>query len=576
MANKYKNSEFNKEKFNLNYKKFEKDLNFISCKKCKEKYINFINNGCSLNANKKFFKKLSKNAKNIINNKHEFLFALNNFKKRLKNFEFDIIEKKDVRYLCPWHLVIQKPENPEKYFRVVNNASKAMYKKGIKILLSLNDIIDDKYAYMKVPNLKDYARLIDEKAGNNGAANLTDLTAAFHQLTLTMLDRGLICFNVCGVYLRARKLEWGVKPASAICQQFSQFLIWIFENCNDNNNIPYIEPKFRGCTTVHIDDFIQVWNNRKECLYLGKRLLQCLDEHGVKYDKNKTLLNVQHFKHHGAIWDLNLKNVSVTDKMIKWLIKAIKLVINESKFGTVKFWYMLCGRLMYVSAFYIATKSLISNIVWYIIDIIKKYNLSKNDIIEVNNIIIFDLQYWLKFIYFLKRVPIKYFIKKFQFEFKLYTDASKFGIGIYFNGLCISAQIPNNMLSWHINCKEAFAALVAINHFKYEFANKCGILYVDNTVVKDSFARKWSKNPRLMNCIYLICIIMMEVKCVIYFDWISTEKNCMADALSRFDVKKLFLSKKLFNFKIINKFILPSLNFDFTNAEKLFNKRFNK
>ena len=58
-----------------------------------------------------------------------------------------------------------------------------------------------------------------------------------------------------------------------------------------------------------------------------------------------------------------------------------------------------------------------------------------------------------------------------------------------------------------------------------------------------------------------------------FINWISTDLNLMADALSRFDYPKLLLCNKLFGLKIIDSIISPKMDFDFENAEKLFQIR---
>ena len=153
-------------------------MNFVPCHSCRDKFKKSLFEGFSLNSNKRKWKQLSKKTRNIVNSKHEFLFALNNFSNRLKGGQFDITTKHKSIYICPWHLVLKNPEIKSKYFRVVNNATYFW-----KCFLALNHIIDDKFGAMEVPQLKDYALLILSKAGKNGYANVTDLTAAFHQLT---------------------------------------------------------------------------------------------------------------------------------------------------------------------------------------------------------------------------------------------------------------------------------------------------------------------------------------------------------------------------------------------------------
>lgn len=554
----------------MNNKHFSNSFSFIHCNHCHSKYQSYIFGGVSYNSDKKKWKKLSKHAINFIKNKKEFKFVLNNFSQRLINGQFDIIKKKQVIYLCPYHCVIKDPSNPQKYFRVVNNATNAW-----KMFLALNKIISDKFGSMQVPGLSAYAKLIKAKGGKRPSANLTDLSDAFHQLSVQLCEQGLICFNVCGIYLRARRLEWGTKPASALCQKFAEFLIWVFENCVDKQNVRYCKDIWKGITDVHIDDFLQIWSDSAETTLIAERFLQCLTDHGVKFSIKKTHVNVQDFVHHGAHWQiaLGIDSVGITDKMYKWLKNAITLLLTHH-FATVRFWYCLVGRLMYVSQFYPPTKALVSNFVWYIIDAIKHGNLNKYDLIESLLVLDIDLNYWYKFIDHIRKVPIDHLLKIYKFSFTFSSDSSSDNIGVFYEGKLISCAIPECYKHYHINTKEIYALLVGMQQFKYDMAEKQGIVYIDNTCAVDSFKRKWNRNPRIMNCIYLICLIMIEVKCYIKLEYINTKFNALPDALSRFDYNKFKFVANLLDVKYDENLIQPQLLFDFTNAEKLFNRKF--
>ena len=302
-----------------------------------------------------------------------------------------------------------------------------------------------------------------------------------------------------------------------------------------------------------------------------------MNEHGVKYDEKKTELGINTFKHHGANWDLsipNQPNVGITQKMYKWIKKAIKLIVKY-KYATVKFWYCLIGRLMYISQLYPPTKALVCHCVWFILNYIKNANLNNDDIIQLALlIIIIDLLYWDKFIDYAIKVPLFYLIKSYNFSFIMSSDASSIGIGFFFNNQYISIPIPSNLLHWHINEKEAYALLVGVNHFKSQIKGLQGKIFVDNQCVVDAFARKWSSNPRIMSCIYLICLILMENKSFIFLQWLSSKMNIFADLLSRNKIKTFKIICNTFNIKFnTQNFQSPQLNFDFSNAEKIFKKK---
>lgn len=348
--------------------------------------------------------------------------------------------------------------------------------------------------------------------------------------------------------------------------------MWIYENCHNNNNKPYCKSDQKGHTDVHIDDFIQITHDEYECIEMGDNLLNCFDEHGIRWDPKKTQRNVRKFKHHGAIWDLINLFVSVPQPKIDWVIKAIEFVIKY-KYASVRFWYKLSGKLMYFASFYKPTKALIANLIWYIYKLIFNNNLNKDDLILINEVIIADLLYWKQYCKYLTNIPIKYLLKNYNFSFVFSTDASSTGLGIYFQGYYIFYKIPANIMHWHINEKEVFAILVGLNTFKKQMANLQGRCYVDNMTAKAVFANKWSTNPRIMQCLYFSCLIMLEYKILIYVDYITTHLNCIADSLSRFEIQRFYNLCNKYSLPY-NKFSTqPLINFDFSYAEFLFQNK---
>ena len=556
---------------NINKQKFFESAQNIQCNSCRAEYIDRINNGWPLKVNKNKISALNKKVRNIITNLHQFEFTINNFSERIKKGQFDVVEKHDCMFLCPVHLVLKNPNVPEKFFRIVNNGSYADH-----YSLSINELISKEDSTVQLPGIEDYARMIVHAAKKTGCAyaNITDLTSAFHQLVLRFVERGYICFRLCGVYLRARVVEWGVRPASALCQKLATYLIWIYENCTDNKNKPYCKPHQKGATTVHIDDFIQVAPDEYECIEMGDGLKKCFNEHGIDWSPSKSAWNQQNIKHHGLLWDLKKLLISVPPKKIKWVIKAIDGLL-KLKCATVRLWYKLAGKLMYFAGLFKPTKALISNLIWYIYELINNNKLKKSDIIIINEQIIFDLMYWKKFAVMLSNIPIVYLLKQFNFSFSFSVDACMEGFGIYYQGNYVSFPFPLNVSHWHINEKETFAILIALNTFGPQWSGLQGKCFSDNFTAIYAFKNKWARNPRIMACVYYSCLLLLHYKILIYVDYINTKLNKVADLLSRSELNKLKQICMSFNIPLASNPTIPNTSFNFEYAEYLFQKKKN-
>ena len=73
-----------------------------------------------------------------------------------------------------------------------------------------------------------------------------------------------------------------------------------------------------------------------------------------------------------------------------------------------------------------------------------------------------------------------------------------------------------------------------LHNLRKELTGKKLVLMVDNTSLFYSMAKHWG-SELMMPCIYEMCYLMMEYKIQIWFEWMPTEANKLADSLSRFD-----------------------------------------
>ena len=93
--------------------------------------------------------------------------------------------------------------------------------------------------------------------------------------------------------------------------------------------------------------------------------------------------------------------------------------------------------------------------------------------------------------------------------------------------------------NWHIDQKEAHAIIMMLHNLRKFQTGKRLVLYIDNAVLYWAMVRHWA-GERMMPCIYEICLTMMEYRIDVWFEWIPTECNTLADSLSRFNLKKFW------------------------------------
>ena len=116
------------------------------------------------------------------------------------------------------------------------------------------------------------------------------------------------------------------------------------------------------------------------------------------------------------------------------------------------------------------------------------------------------------------------------------SDACDTGAGFCINKECGHYKFNHQQTEQHINQKEAHAITMMLHNLRNQLTGKKLILLVDDTSLFYSMVEHWG-SERLMSCVHEICYLMMEYKIQMWFEWIPTGCNKLADSLSRIDFK---------------------------------------
>ena len=116
----------------------------------------------------------------------------------------------------------------------------------------------------------------------------------------------------------------------------------------------------------------------------------------------------------------------------------------------------------------------------------------------------------------------------------LYTDASDFGIGIYFQGEMISENLPSWCREAHINIKELYAVDRAVELLSEKLTGSVVTVRIDNNtalaaIKKQGSTRNWEISQlavRILERCYLQQITLVPIR-------ISSAENLLADSASR-------------------------------------------
>ena len=284
---------------------------------------------------------------------------------------------------------------------------------------------------------------------------------------------------------------------------------------------------------VHIDDFLLGAETKMGAIEMKCKFDGLCDELNIEISHEKDEDIVQEAVVYGFKFNLKNKTVGIPDDKLSDLIKLIQLslkikVISGSALES------LCGKIMHWSQLYKPAKALCYNMVAYLHKLLRAKQDYKRMCFKIPGCILQDLKFWLKYTELIKSVTMESILYPPSMTIVGTSDACDFGAGFCIDKHWAYYEFRYPQCTWHINQKEAHAVIMLLHNLKDILTGKKLVLMVDNTSLFYSMAKHWG-SELMMPCIYEICYLMMEYKIQVWFEWIPTEANKLADSLSRFD-----------------------------------------
>ena len=454
-----------------------------------------------------------------MNSKEEFIKIVKQFTKELRSGAI-IPSEKPPLYIINVFCVPKKDADTGKMtkLRVVRHGSFAG-----KGMTSINEWIDpDKCKMPTLPNLRDYVKLLID----SDWMTLRDLSDAFRQIGLATKDQGYLGYSLFGKYFIDKKQPYGIASAAANCQTFAQILIWIMEN-------RLLPSGLKGQILVHIDDFCLAAQTKEDAKLMMMLFDKLCDELNVKISHEKDINTTQEATLYGFRFNLKRKTVGIPDDKLYELRKLINNTLY-TKLITGRAMETLCGKIMHWAQLYKPAKALCYNMITYLHKLLRLKQGYKTLVFGVPECIIQDLNFWLKYLELIKEVSMHSILYPPSITIVGSSDACDDGAGFCINKDWAYYKFKDPQKSWHINQKEAHAVIMLLYNLRRELTGKKLILLVDNTTLFYSMAKHWG-TKEMMKCIYEICYLMMEYRIGVWFEWIPTDCNKLADSLSRFD-----------------------------------------
>ena len=477
---------------------------------------------------------LCQKAASFANSKKEFVKILDQF---IKEIEAGQIEPSDSppKYIINVFCVPKKDSATGLMtkLRVVRHGSFST-----ATTTSINDWIDQQKCKMPtLPNLKDYIHLLIDCEW----MALRDLSDAFRQIGLHSADVGYLGYSLFGLYFIDRKQPYGIASAAANCQSFAQIIIWIM----NNKILPY-----HICRNilVHIDDFVLAAKSKRDVEIMQTKFDKLCDKLNVKISHGKDIDATQKATLYGFTFDLKMQTVGIPEEKLVALKDFIRITINI-EIITGRALEQLCGKIMHWSQLYKPAKSLCYNMIAFIHKYVRIYKHYRLMCWKLPPCVIQDLKFWLRYVDLIKEVPMRSVITQPSINIIGSSDACDTGAGFCIGNYWSHYKFLPIHKNLHIDEKEAHAVIMLLYNLKEQLTGKKLILYVDNAVLYWAMVRHWA-GERMMPCVYEICAIMMKYHITVWFEWIPTDCNLLADTLSRNEINAFKMWAKLHKIQI--------------------------
>ncbi len=440
------------------------------------------------------------------------------FEKFICDIEKGIIQpiRHRPKYVCPLGVVPKDEDSVRiiRHFSFSNHTGK-----------SINECIPDNMKAVRLPTIQDISRKIMQE-GSNCYAFALDLKTAFRQLPIRKEDCEYLGYKWDGVYFRDLRAADGLATAPKMCQGIGEALIHVVETL-------YLPENCKGKLVIYIDDIIGVHKDKEVAELILRCVRQACDDLGVVLNELKLKTPAKISTLLGVAFNTIEMTCGIDEKKLKkyrkWLSNA-----STSKSLSREDLEKGIGYLNWVAQLMFPGKAFLRRLRNAM------YALKANkDRCFVDNEMRKDLRFWIIFIDKAKDIKLLDLLKKHEYTHIIESDASTgFGIGAFMEPNYIMLETPSNLRGANIAVLEILAITLAITTWIDDLQHSAFIIKIDNTVAAYGL-RDWSsRNTQVMSYIRLLAILAIENDFRFYVKWVPTDKNSVADAISRNKLEK--------------------------------------
>ena len=358
------------------------------------------------------------------------------------------------------------------------------------------------------------------KCGEGALMAKCDIKSAFRLLPVHRSDIELLGMLINGSYYVDLVLPMGCSISCSLFEKFSTFLHWRLQNLTKITTICH-----------YIDDFAFFGRpNTNESQRLLSEFRALCEHIGVPLAHDKTVHPSTCMEYLGLEIDSIAGQVRAPKEKVDRAVHRINYILSHSAVS-LKSLQSLAGLLSFLCRPIPSGRAFLRRL----FEAIPGGNTAGGHMIPITRDIREDLTVWLDFLMHYNGVSLIGDIDWTSSEaIQLYTDASGFGFGLYFQGSWAQGRFPPQWLGRSMAFKEFFPIFVALLVWKDRLRNKRVVFNTDNKAVMCILNKKSSTCPLIMKLLRNFVLTCMRANIHIKSTYVNTKLNDIADALSRF------------------------------------------
>jgi len=375
--------------------------------------------------------------------------------------------------------------------------------------LSVNDGIPPSYGSLLYQTIDDAIALVS-KAGRDAVMRKRDFKDAFRTIPISPLDYWLFLFEWDGTLYVDIFLPFGLRTSPFIYNLFAEGFHWIMEHVFSRRLVHYL------------DDFFFVEEPNAD--FFGATASFLGFEEQTKKREDGTLVNFL-----GLLFNSHDMIVTLPEDKRRRALLAVRQVLSEGSISHRSLEKLL-GFLSFCARVIPLGRPFLRNLFNLLRQLEHIKSTSRRRLSAPAKR---DLQWWSLLLPSWSRVQL---INPARPQVHLYTDASGTkGIGGWWSSFAFSARVPRRYRHKLIDWREAYAILFAFAKWSAHWHGYTVVIHCDNSAIVSALSTRSIRGDAI-DPLQLILLASAAEDIEIVSEWLSSEANWIADALSRFQL----------------------------------------